>query len=81
MTQQDATVDWMREPDSHEWIVYGTSLAERWVRLNCVVCESMGTVGEPTIGLGGVLPSRWRNLLGGISGGFWSAAQPIHLVD
>jgi hypothetical protein len=32
----------------HEWVVFSTALAERWLMLQCVECGAMGTVDDPS---------------------------------
>lgn len=33
----------------HEWVVYSTALAERWLMIQCVECGLMGTIEEPSV--------------------------------
>lgn len=36
------------QPDTHEWFVFSTSLAQVWIMVHCRVCRSIGTVKYPT---------------------------------
>lgn len=37
------------QPDTHEWFVFSTSLAQVWIMVHCRVCRSIGTVKYPTM--------------------------------
>ena len=35
-------------PHEHEWVVYSTALAEVWLMVQCVECNTMGTIDDPS---------------------------------
>lgn len=51
----------------HEWVVFSTALAERWLMLQCVRCHLHGTINEPS-------SDEW-------STAFHAPSQPYRWID